>query len=165
MLTIGDRIKTVRAGMTQREFADSLGITAQAVINYEKHGRTPRREVLNKISDVCGVSVDWLLTGADKGGGTGEDEKAKRLPGSRFEVREDAQPIEISQPEKMERLPGSRLAAAATSPDLLPRLLTALDDNAALLREIADLREARARLEARVRELESALHTHTSGGG
>lgn len=65
MSSVGERIKEIRGALTQREFADSLGITAQAVINYERHGRIPSRAILNKISTIYTVTVDWLLTGED----------------------------------------------------------------------------------------------------
>jgi len=63
MESVGDRIKRLRGKLTQKEFADSLGVTSQAVINYECHGRIPSRSILNKISNVYSVSVDWILYG------------------------------------------------------------------------------------------------------
>ena len=65
MSSVGERIKEIRGALTQKEFADRLGITAQAVINYERHGRIPSRAILNKISTIYTVTVDWLLTGED----------------------------------------------------------------------------------------------------
>ena len=61
--TISERIKTVRGTNTQKEFADRLGITQRAVVNYESLGRTPKGAVLKKICEEFGVSEQWLLTG------------------------------------------------------------------------------------------------------
>ena len=47
--TISERIKIVRGTNTQKEFADRLGITQRAVVNYESLGRTPKGAVLKKI--------------------------------------------------------------------------------------------------------------------
>ena len=78
MSSVGERIKKIRGALTQKEFADSLGITAQAIINYERHGRIPSRSILNKISTIYTVAVDWLLTGEgsmyQKGGEQGVSE-------------------------------------------------------------------------------------------
>lgn len=59
----GDRVKFIRGALTQKEFAKRLGITAQAVINYERYGRVPSKAVLNKILNVYSINPEWLLTG------------------------------------------------------------------------------------------------------
>ncbi len=226
--------------MTQQAFAEKLGISSQAVINYEKHGRIPSRAILNKMSSEFGVSRDWLLTGlgekkvipgitfsdekntqhpesiedATKKSDTGYhflekpacDEGEKLLPGSSFSGGEKAATVAAfpdsagtQQPEIIEGgkkkaatfagneggdappqlgFAASRPAAAAgeaapgpaaaaplpaapaAAPDLAAQLVAALRENAALLRELGDLRvrevEQRVELERLRAELSSA---------
>ena len=60
---IGESIKTLRTqhGVSQAQAASALGVTKQCVSNWE-HGRiTPSVEMLSKIADLFGVTVDCLL--------------------------------------------------------------------------------------------------------
>jgi transcriptional regulator with XRE-family HTH domain len=68
------RLRELRGGSTQREFATRVDITQPQLARYEGGGVTPGRDVLAKISQACGVSVDWLLTGepAQRAGGSPE---------------------------------------------------------------------------------------------
>jgi phage repressor protein C with HTH and peptisase S24 domain len=74
--TLAERLKLVRkvrGGITQQQMADAIGVKRGAVGNWER-GETVSRENLSKISDVYGVSLDWLQKargeppGADAGG-------------------------------------------------------------------------------------------------
>ncbi|MBQ8133145.1 MAG: helix-turn-helix transcriptional regulator [Clostridia bacterium] len=62
---IGQRIKELRTkkGFTQEELGREIGITAQAVSKWER-GNSPDAELLPKIAEVLGVSVN-VLFGAD----------------------------------------------------------------------------------------------------
>ena len=61
MTQLGKRIdKLRRPGENKKEFAQRLGISPVQLSRYLK-GVTPGREVLTRISEVTGVSVDWLL--------------------------------------------------------------------------------------------------------
>jgi transcriptional regulator with XRE-family HTH domain len=60
-----ERIASVRhrLGLSQRAFAIRAGIARNAVLRYEGgHGR-PRADTLERIAQLGGVSVDWLLRG------------------------------------------------------------------------------------------------------
>lgn len=48
-------------GFTQKQMAEQLGITISAYGNYELGQRQPTPEMLCKIADILGVSVDYLL--------------------------------------------------------------------------------------------------------
>lgn len=62
---IGARIKQTRNLLTQKEFAESLGVARTYVSNIE-YGRTkPSLEFLINISKCYHVSLDWLLLGHD----------------------------------------------------------------------------------------------------
>lgn len=63
MKTIADRIRQIRGHLTQKEFAEQIGITAQAVINYEVRGRHPKGSVIKTICNVFKINEAWLLTG------------------------------------------------------------------------------------------------------
>ena len=47
--------------MTQNDLARRLGITYQAVSGYETERREPSFDILYKMADVFGVSVDYLI--------------------------------------------------------------------------------------------------------
>lgn len=61
----GARLAEFRAtlGLSQRDFAGTLGTSHGTVAFIESDQRTPSKAFLVKISDVYGVSADWLLHG------------------------------------------------------------------------------------------------------
>lgn len=75
---LGERIRRLRTGarMTQSELAARLGVSASAVGMYEQGRREPPYPVLQKLSELFGVSTDWLLSRDDReqeqGGELGE---------------------------------------------------------------------------------------------
>ena len=48
-------------GSTQKDIADSLGISRQAYANYETGNREPDLNTLKQLADIFDVSVDYLL--------------------------------------------------------------------------------------------------------
>ncbi len=64
------------AHYTQPQVAEKLGITTVAYQNYEYGKREPSNELLCKISDLFGVTTDYLL-----GRDTGEPEPLDSLAG------------------------------------------------------------------------------------
>lgn len=48
-------------GLTQQELAEKLGISAVTISGYELGRREPSIEILERIADCFGVSVDYLL--------------------------------------------------------------------------------------------------------
>lgn len=64
--------------MSQEQLAEALGITPQAVSKYECAQSYPDIEMLPKIADVFGVSIDYLLRGSESNNiGKIESETAK----------------------------------------------------------------------------------------
>ena len=63
MKIFSERLKDSRQdlGMSQKEVADSLGITASAYANYEQNLREPSLTILAKICETLDVSADYLL--------------------------------------------------------------------------------------------------------
>ena len=65
MESIGDRIKEARIwkNMSQEELAKAIGSTKSAISRYESSKRQPRIEQLQRIADILGVGVSYLLSG------------------------------------------------------------------------------------------------------
>ena len=59
---IGQRIKETRlkAGYTQKQFAEEICISGASVMNYEKGAKLPPLDTAAKIAETFGVSLDWL---------------------------------------------------------------------------------------------------------
>lgn len=66
--TLSDRLRKCRkeAGLTQWEIAVYCDISEKAYQNYELMTREPKLEILIKIADRFGVSVDYLTGRTDK---------------------------------------------------------------------------------------------------
>ena len=55
----------VRSGMTQQQLAKELHVGPSAIGLYEQGRRTPSIEILIQMSNLFGVSLDYLLTGKE----------------------------------------------------------------------------------------------------
>lgn len=51
--------------MTQKKFAELLGISQATVSKLEKGLVLPNPEVLLKLSEISGKSIDWILKGEE----------------------------------------------------------------------------------------------------
>ncbi|MBP7528112.1 MAG: helix-turn-helix transcriptional regulator, partial [Syntrophorhabdaceae bacterium] len=60
---IGTRLKELRGDLSQAEFAAILSIKQQQYNRYETGRVKPPLNIVQKISEVRRVSVDWILTG------------------------------------------------------------------------------------------------------
>ena len=62
---LGERLKLVRErlGMTQKEFAEFLGVGIASVQRYEREERIPSGEFLKLLLDKFNININWLLTG------------------------------------------------------------------------------------------------------
>jgi transcriptional regulator with XRE-family HTH domain len=62
---LGGRIKALRKDkhLSQKELAAPLGVRYQLLNKYESGLNTPPAEMLVKLADALGTSVDYLLTG------------------------------------------------------------------------------------------------------
>lgn len=63
MVNFGETLKELRqkAGLTQKQLADKMGITASVVSYYELSERNPSPETLIKLAAIFHVSTDYLL--------------------------------------------------------------------------------------------------------
>ena len=68
MVDFSQRLKQLRKNkhLTQAQVAQRIGVTASMVSSYETDIRLPSYEVLARIADVFGVTVDYLLCRQDK---------------------------------------------------------------------------------------------------
>ncbi|HEY2493112.1 MAG TPA: helix-turn-helix transcriptional regulator [Paenibacillus sp.] len=59
----GNRIAELREirGWTQEDLSCSIGITRASLSHYEKNRRKPDFEILSKLADKFGVSIDYLI--------------------------------------------------------------------------------------------------------
>jgi len=64
-LGLGKRIQELRknAKYSQVELADQIGISKSQMIRYENKGVQPPADILNKIADLFGTSVDFIING------------------------------------------------------------------------------------------------------
>ncbi len=66
-MKISDRIQSLRKskGMSQEEFADAVGVSRQAVSKWESEQATPDIDKVIIMSDLFGVTTDYLLKGIE----------------------------------------------------------------------------------------------------
>lgn len=64
---IGERLKKVRGGMSQRDFADMLGTSQGYISDIEKGKKKPGAEFLISLKRFKEIDLDWLLTGEERG--------------------------------------------------------------------------------------------------
>lgn len=95
MKTLAERLKEIRAGRTQSEVAELLGIKQTAWSRYEKGIAMPGGEMIIHICNTFSVSADWLLGLTDE-----------RAPGAA--VTTDARIAELEK--KVIRLEGENSA-------------------------------------------------------
>ena len=64
---VGERIRQRReqAGLRQRDIADALQLSAQAVSKWERGENAPDIGLLPQLARLLGISTDWLLAGFD----------------------------------------------------------------------------------------------------
>ena len=71
-MTLGQRIQQIRLeyGLSQEELAEKLEVSPSAVGMYEQGRREPSTGVLLRMSELFGVTVDYLLKGVPEEAGT-----------------------------------------------------------------------------------------------
>lgn len=63
MFDFAERLKLLRKenGVTQKQLADSIGVTERAVRSYESGKMKPAFDAINSLADTFDVSADYLL--------------------------------------------------------------------------------------------------------
>ena len=67
MKTFGQKIKELRnsKNLTAKQVADAIGLTRNAITNYEADIREPSLSVLKSLCDFFNVSADYLIGRSD----------------------------------------------------------------------------------------------------
>lgn len=60
---LGNRIRDLRKkrGLTQKQLAQKLNVSEQAIAGYEQNARRPNPDMLKDLANIFEVSVDYLL--------------------------------------------------------------------------------------------------------
>ena len=68
MKTLGFRLVEARKnfGLTQKQVAERLFITTQAISSWESGNSVPDTEKIPEIASLYGVTTDWLLSGKER---------------------------------------------------------------------------------------------------
>lgn len=63
--SLGDRIARLRRtkGWNQKELADRIGASGAQISKYERGSYLPRPDLLSRLGEALGVSLDYLMTG------------------------------------------------------------------------------------------------------
>jgi transcriptional regulator with XRE-family HTH domain len=65
---VGRRIREIRGfDLTQAEFGKNLGVAQTTLSKYEKGQAAPTLEFLVRLKAHSGKSIDWIITGEEKG--------------------------------------------------------------------------------------------------
>lgn len=77
---LGEKLFQARkkAGLSQTEVADALGVTQQYVAGWERQGKSLRLELLVKLAEILNTSLDGLIKSAN------EDNVPDKRPDSRL---------------------------------------------------------------------------------
>lgn len=80
MTTLGKRIRAVRGSRSQNVFANFLGISKGALVNYEHDRSSPNAKILMTICLLEHIEIKWLLTGEGAKYQERVEEKADAFP-------------------------------------------------------------------------------------
>ncbi len=62
-MSIGERLRQLRGGISQLDFATKIGVNKELIGKYERGLNVPGGDILSRIHDATGVSLDWLISG------------------------------------------------------------------------------------------------------
>ena len=124
-MNLADKIMAERKkkGWSQEELANQLGVSRQAVSKWESAGSTPDLQRILQLSDVFGVSTDYLLKDEAESDADQEGRESIRL------VTMDDVKEFLSLKEKSSTLVANATSLCILSPILLIVLSTLADEN------------------------------------
>jgi transcriptional regulator with XRE-family HTH domain len=64
---LADRFRSIRTktGLSQKDFAETLGVSQSAIAEIERGSREPSRNIMVALAGTYHISLDWLLLGAE----------------------------------------------------------------------------------------------------
>ena len=66
-------------GMTNKELAEKVGITASNIGKGQRQGSSPSADTAVKIASVLGVTVEYLVTGSNTSSNKNKDQESEQL--------------------------------------------------------------------------------------
>ena len=99
-MTLGERIALARkkAGLSQEQLGDRLGVSRQAVSKWESSQANPDVAYVAELCRIYGVSCDWLLLGGGGGPG-GAPRPVRELRGHRHRPGPVLPPVRTPPPK------------------------------------------------------------------
>lgn len=157
MDTLGERIRSIRGKRSREEFSKEYSIHPQSLGRYENGTRTPEDALLDKISNGEDVSFEWIKFGTGPLRVDKNFLKEDLYHDRGLELCKTTQHTKIINSESKKDLYHDRAFDCSD----LPRYVKALEESAALQRELtetirenADLRVELERRKAQIRDLE-----------
>lgn len=164
-MSIGERLRKIRGGLRQSEFAALVGSSQSGISAYEKGQRKPDYETLMRVSKIFGISLEWLLTGEGNMSppvSSPQCVSIKEKTSDTLEVLKDETSQSIDFIDREERRSSNTLDISEK--ELAIRCLRLSDEKTALQRELlevtrqnGDLRVEVERRDARIADLERQL--------
>ena len=119
---LGDRIREVRnaAHESQEKMGERIGYSQRAIASYENGDRQPRLEVLEKIADTYGVSMDYLFGRTDIPNIYAH--QIETADGKKSEFWDTQKELSAAEKERM-----SQIAASAAVPNNMEELVSVME--------------------------------------
>lgn len=126
MSTFGQRLRGLRerAELTQRDLAKRLSLVSSTISQWESDKRAPDSATLQRLADIFGVSVDYLLGRVDEASVSPAPPSDPDLPGWVSNLPTDMQ--QFVAEESKSGWPYLRLARGLKMQDLSPAELQAI---------------------------------------
>lgn len=141
-MNLGDRIKNARerAGLTQTDLAERVGVRYQSVQQRESNATAPTREKMGRIAGALGVTVAFIEFGSDA------VEEVSPAYGMTEEAREIARAWQ-ELPDAKRRLYRDAILGDAAVATVFPEIGANVVGNASYHTMIERIRRSRAQLE------------------
>ncbi len=98
------KILRLEQGKTQEEIAQMLGISRGCLANYETGKRQPDQEMLKKLAELLGVSVDFLINCSDVRNVTLNEEELKVHTRANEKLKEYGDIINLNEVNVVSRI-------------------------------------------------------------
>jgi transcriptional regulator with XRE-family HTH domain len=99
-----NRFRSIRAkiGLSQKDFAETLGVSQSAIAEIERGSREPSRNIMVALASKYHVSLDWLLLGIELNGMSSQASKDVEIENLKKEIAELENKIQQLEAENKE---------------------------------------------------------------